>query len=221
MRQHITLWKKQQLVDSVVFHELVPGCSSLPLDHCKFSVDTNTVHRSIQVFNNRVMRTVAKVQPYPAHPERFEDCVQLLCSNSLTGRSYWEVEWTGRVDISVAYKKIQRHGTGPQSWFGTNQQSWSLLCSDTGYSVLHNDKMVNVHTFSSTGPQRVGVYVNYPAGTVTFYRFITESPVHLYTFKTTFTEPLYAGFGFGSLSWFSPGSSVYLCSRKSLKKHEG
>ncbi|XP_029706452.1 stonustoxin subunit beta-like [Takifugu rubripes] len=180
--------------------------------HCQLSVDINTVHRSIQVSNNRVMRRVAEDQPYPAHPERFEDCPQLLCSNSLTGRCYWEVEWTGFVYISVAYKKIWRHGSSPQRWFGRNQQSWSLVCSDSGYSVLHDDKRLHLPALSSTDPQRVAVYLNYPAGTVTFYRFTTNTLVHLYTFKTTFTEPLFPGFGFGSWSWFSPGSSVHLCS---------
>ncbi|XP_029706080.1 NACHT, LRR and PYD domains-containing protein 12-like [Takifugu rubripes] len=186
--------------------------SGLKKYHCQLSVDTNTVHRSIQVSNNRVMTTVAEDQPYPAHPERFEVCPQLLCSNSLTGRCYWEVEWTGFVCISVAYKKIRRHGSRLQSWFGRNQQSWSLLCSDRGYFVLHDDKRVDLHTFSSTDPRRVAVYVNYPAGTVTFYRITTNTLVHLHTFKTTFTEPLFPGFGFGLWSGFSPGSSVHLCS---------
>ncbi|TWW59913.1 Sodium-dependent phosphate transport protein 2B [Takifugu flavidus] len=57
-----------------------------------------------------------------------------------------------------------------------------------------------------TDPQRVAVYVNYPAGTVTFYRFTTDTLVHLHTFKATFTEPLFPGFGFGSWSGFFPGS---------------
>ncbi|XP_029686136.1 stonustoxin subunit beta-like, partial [Takifugu rubripes] len=183
--------------------------SGLKKYHCELSVDTNTVHRSIQVSNNRVMRRVAEDQPYPAHPERFEDCPQLLCSNSLTGRCYWEVEWTGRVCISVAYKKIRRHGSSSQSRFGRNQQSWSLECSDSGYFVLHDDKRVDL-PFSSTGPRRVAVYVNYPAGTVTFYRITTDTLVPLYTFKTTFTEPLFPGFG--SWSESSTGSSVHLCS---------
>ncbi|TWW59856.1 Neoverrucotoxin subunit beta [Takifugu flavidus] len=185
--------------------------SGLKKYHCELSVDTNTVHRSIQLSNNRVMRTVAEDQPYPDHPERFEDCPQLLCSNSLTGRCYWEVEWTGFVCISVAYKKIRRHGSSPQSRFGRNQQSWSLVCSDRGYFVLHDDKSVAL-PFSSTGPRRVAVYVNYPAGTVTFYRITTDTLVHLHTFKTTFTEPLFPGFGFSLWSWFVPGSSVRLCS---------
>ncbi|XP_029685124.1 NACHT, LRR and PYD domains-containing protein 3-like [Takifugu rubripes] len=174
--------------------------------HCELSVDTNTVHRLIQVSNNRVMRTVAEDQPYPDHPERFQDCLQLLCSNSLTGRCYWEVEWTGRVWISVAYKKIQRHGSSPQSWFGRNQHSWSLECTDSGYFVLHDNISVDLPPLSSTDPRRVAVYVNYPAGTVTFYRITTDTLVHLHTFKTTFTEPLFPGFS----SW--SGSSVHLCS---------
>ncbi|TWW54568.1 Neoverrucotoxin subunit alpha [Takifugu flavidus] len=185
--------------------------SGLKKYHCELSVDTNTVHRSIQLCNNRVMTTVVEDQPYPDHPERFEDCIQLLCSNSLTGRCYWEVEWTGRVHISVAYKKIQRHGSSFQCWFGRNQQSWSLVCSDRGYSVLHDNKRVALLTFSSIDLRRVAVYVNYPAGTVTFYRITTDTPVHLYTFKTTFTEPLFPGFGFGSWSGLLLGSSVHLC----------
>lgn len=195
-----------------MFHELVPGSSSLPLDHCELSVDTNTIQNSIQVSNNWIMRRVAEDQPYPAHPERFQVCPQLLCSNSLTGRCYWEVEWTGRVCISVAYKKIRRHGTSLQCQFGENQHSWSLLCSNRGYSVLHDDKRVDLPPLSSTDPRRVAVYVNYPAGTVTFFTFITDTLVPLHTFKTTFTEPLFPGFGFGLWSWFLPGSSVHLCS---------
>ncbi|XP_029685126.1 NACHT, LRR and PYD domains-containing protein 3-like [Takifugu rubripes] len=186
--------------------------SGLKKYHCELSVDTNTVHRSIQVSNNWIMRRVAEDQPYPAHPERFDVCPQLLCSNSLTGRCYWEVEWTGWVWISVAYKKIWRHGSSPQGQFGANQHSWSLECSDSGYSVLHNNISVAFPPLSSTGPRRVAVYVNYPAGTVTFYRITTDTLVHLYTFKTTFIEPLFPGFGFGLWSWFVPGSSVHLCS---------
>ncbi|XP_056889598.1 neoverrucotoxin subunit alpha-like [Takifugu flavidus] len=197
--------------------------SGLKKYHCELSVDTNTVHRSIQVSNNRVMRTVAEDQQYPAHPERFDVCPQLLCSNSLTGRCYWEVEWTGWVDISVAYKKIWRHGLSPQCWFGENQQSWSLECSPRGYYVLHDNKRVALLPLSSTDPQRVAVYVNYPAGTVTFYRITTDTPVHLYTFKTTFTEPLFPGFGL--LVWVPArflGAFVFDRRRSfRLKKHEG
>ncbi|TWW59970.1 NACHT, LRR and PYD domains-containing protein 3 [Takifugu flavidus] len=108
--------------------------SGLKKYHCELSVDTNTVHRSIQVSNNRVMRRVAEDQPYPDHPERFQDCIQLLCSNSLTGRCYWEVEWRGWVHISVAYKKIQRHGSSFQCQFG-RISSLGALCVLTAVTL--------------------------------------------------------------------------------------
>ncbi|CAI5682229.1 unnamed protein product [Oreochromis niloticus] len=43
---------------------------------------------------------------------------------------------------------------------------------------------------------RAAVYVDCPAGTLSFYRVSSDSLIHLHTFNTTFTEPLYPGFGF-------------------------
>lgn len=183
----------------------------LPSDYSKLTVDTNTVQRSIKLSNNnRMITTVTENQPYPAHPERFKNFPQLLCSNSITGNCYWEVGWTGQVYVSVAYKRIC--GSSPECWFGENNLSWSLVCSDKGYSALHNNIRVDipfVSAFSSSDSQRVAVYVNYPAGILSFYTFIAGTLLPLHTFNTTFTEPLYPGFGFGL--W--PGSSVYFCWR--------
>ncbi|AWP00600.1 putative NACHT LRR and PYD domains-containing protein 12-like [Scophthalmus maximus] len=53
---------------------------------------------------------------------------------------------------------------------------------------------------------RVGVYVDHPAGSLSFYSVSSDSMIHLHTFRTTFTEPLYPGFRFWS------GCSVSLCS---------
>lgn len=173
-------------------------------------VDTNTVHRSIKLAdNNREMTTVTELQPYPSHPERFLDCPQLLCKNSLKGHCYWEVEWKGRVYISVAYLGIQRGGNSPECWFGENNQSWSLCCSDKGYSVCHNNNRKELPSASVS--HRVAVYLNCPAGILTFYAVSSDKLTQIHTFSTTFTQPLYPGFGFGLWSGFSPGSSVCLC----------
>lgn len=153
-----------------------------------------------------MITAVSKDQPYPAHPERFKDFPQLLCSNSLTGTCYWEVACTGQVSVSVAYKTIC--GSSPECGFGENNQSWSLICSDKGYSALHNNNRVDIPSisdFSSSDSHRVAVYVNCPAGILSFYTFIAGTLFPLHTFNTTFTEPLYPGFGLWS------GSSVYIC----------
>ncbi|XP_073337085.1 NACHT, LRR and PYD domains-containing protein 3-like [Pagrus major] len=183
---------------------------------CELTVDTNTVNTKLKLSdNNRKVTRVREKQPYPDHPERFE-WPQLLCRNGLTGRCYWEVEWRGRVDISVSYRGIGRRGDRDDCVFGQNNQSWSLDCSDDDgrYSVCHNKRRTDLSSssfFSSSSSSssssvsnRVAVYVDCPAGTLSFYRVSSDSLIHLHTFNTTFTQPLYPGF------WFGFGSSVSL-----------
>ncbi|XP_059186577.1 NACHT, LRR and PYD domains-containing protein 12-like [Centropristis striata] len=178
----------------------------------ELTVDTNTTNKRLKLSdNNRKVTSGRQEQPYPYHPDRF-DVYQLLCRGALTARCYWEVEWSGEVDVSVSYRGIRRRGTGAECSFGENKQSWSLICTDGGgYSVSHDDR--STHLSSSSSPSsssscgRAAVYVDRPAGTLSFYRVSSDSLIHLHTFSTTFTtEHLYAGFGFG---W--PGS-VSLCS---------
>lgn len=150
-------------------------------------------------------------QSYPDHPDRFDHWPQLLCRPILNGRCYWEVEWSGRLHIAVTYRGIRRKGNGYECLFGRNDQSWSLVCSDTiGYSVWHDNKATYITSSlsSSSSSDRVGVYVDHPAGILSFYRVCDDTKVHLHTFNTTFTEPLYPGFRFWS---DKPGSSVCLC----------
>ncbi|XP_075333107.1 protein NLRC3-like [Odontesthes bonariensis] len=96
---------------------------------CQLTIDTNTVNRVLKLSDNNRKVTRVEDQSYPDHPDRFDDRPQLLCSNSLTRRCYWEVEWRGRVYISVSYRGISRRG-GSDCMFGENDQSWSLMCSD-------------------------------------------------------------------------------------------
>ncbi|KAM9363549.1 NLR family CARD domain-containing protein 3-like [Symphorus nematophorus] len=177
---------------------------------CELTVDTNTVNRFLKLSdNNRKVTRVDEKQPHPDHPERF-DFSQLLCRNDLTGRCYWEVEWRGTVYFSVSYRGISRRGISVDCLFGLNNQSWSLSCSDDdGYSVRHNKRKTKLPSSSSSSSvsHRVAVYVDCPAGSLSFYRVSSDTLIHLHTFNTTFTQPLYAGF------WFtSSGSSVSLCS---------
>ncbi|XP_051798439.1 NLR family CARD domain-containing protein 3-like isoform X2 [Acanthochromis polyacanthus] len=174
---------------------------------CQLTVDTNTVNRNLKLSdNNRRVTHVKEDQSYPGHPDRFDRYHQLLCRTGLTGRCYWEVEWRGWVHISVSYRGIRRKGNSDDCWSGRNDQSWSLICSDDGYSVRHNDSETSIN--SSSVSHRVSVYVDVPAGTLSFYRVSSDSLIHLHTFNTTFTETLYPGF---RVFWSRSGSSVFLC----------
>uniref|UniRef100_A0A672HMV4 B30.2/SPRY domain-containing protein n=1 Tax=Salarias fasciatus TaxID=181472 RepID=A0A672HMV4_SALFA len=176
----------------------------------QLQLDENSMHRKLKLSNNnRKVTRVEEEQQYPDHPERFDHCPQLLYRNDLSGRCYWEVEWSGGVDISVSYRGIRRKGGSDQSMFGGNDQSWSLRCSGFSYSVRHNNRDTPISSSSSSSSSisgRVAVYVDCPAGSLSFFRVSSDSLILLYTFNTTFTQPLYAGFNL----WF-PGSSVSLC----------
>uniref|UniRef100_A0A674ERI1 B30.2/SPRY domain-containing protein n=1 Tax=Salmo trutta TaxID=8032 RepID=A0A674ERI1_SALTR len=170
---------------------------------CDLTLDLNTVNRLLSLSEeNRKVTCRREEQPYPDHPERFEDSRQVLCREGLTGRCYWEVEWSGGGEaewsggagIGVTYKGISRRGGGDDCCLGCNDKSWSLFCSDSSYSARHNNNSTTIDVPSSRS-HRVGVYLDWSAGTLSFYRASSDTLTHLITFTSTFTEPLYPGFG--------------------------
>ncbi|XP_070786412.1 protein NLRC3-like [Enoplosus armatus] len=172
---------------------------------CELTLNPNTAHKNVLLCENnrKVMLTMDK-QLYPEHPDRFDWCYQLLCTAGLSGRCYWEVDFEGGVDIGVTYKGLRRRGARDGSRLGWNEQSWNLEITEKCYYAWHN----NIRTALLTPPSsnRVGVYLDWPAGTLSFYRVLSDSLIHLYTFYCAFIEPLYPAFGFLSLE-----SSVSLC----------
>uniref|UniRef100_A0A8C2JMM7 Uncharacterized protein n=1 Tax=Cyprinus carpio TaxID=7962 RepID=A0A8C2JMM7_CYPCA len=189
------------------------------LQRCSYvrdlTLDPNTANTQLILSDeNRKAIFVKDPQPYPDHPERFDTSPQVLCVESLTGRCYWEAEWSGRdVDIAVTYNGISRKWKGElnKCWFGYNDKSWCLVCSDNRFTVCHNNKGTLLPGRAPSN--RVGVYVDASANTLSFYSVSdTHTLTHIYTFNTTFTEPLYAGFKFYELN-----SSVSLCHSKSQR----
>ncbi|XP_041824115.1 tripartite motif-containing protein 16-like [Melanotaenia boesemani] len=158
---------------------------------CQITLDPNTVNRLLVLSgDNRRVSRAKRRQWYFNHPDRFSDRLQVLSRESLTGRCYWEVEWTGIVSIAVTYKNISR--TGMISGFGDNNKSWALYC--------HNNKFIHngVSTVLS-GPQssRVGVYLDHRGGVLSFYS-VSETMTLLQMIQTTFTQPLHVGLCVGS-----------------------
>ncbi|XP_063066606.1 protein NLRC3-like [Engraulis encrasicolus] len=171
------------------------------------TLDPNTAHMLLSLSEgNRKVTRVGKEQPYPDHPDRFDSLSQVLCREGLSGRCYWEAEWSGDdgIHIGVAYKSIERKGYSGDVILGQNTKSWSLQCSTVSYYVWHNKKRTDI-TAPSSRSSRVGVYLDWPAGTVSFYSVSSDTLTHLHTFHSTFTEPLYPGF------WVWERSSMSLC----------
>uniref|UniRef100_A0A3B1J0J2 B30.2/SPRY domain-containing protein n=1 Tax=Astyanax mexicanus TaxID=7994 RepID=A0A3B1J0J2_ASTMX len=177
---------------------------------CDFTLDPNTVNPRLSLSEeNRRVECGEALHSYPDHPERFDKFYQVLSRESVTGRCYWEAEWIGGAEVALSYKTISRKGGGSDGVFGENTNSWILICSENDYSVYHNNNSTEISTPPS-GCRRVGVYVDCPSGTLSFYRVSSDTHshtlTHLHTFYTTFTQTLYAGIGV-----YSTGSSVCLC----------
>uniref|UniRef100_A0A3B1J2Y8 Uncharacterized protein n=1 Tax=Astyanax mexicanus TaxID=7994 RepID=A0A3B1J2Y8_ASTMX len=195
------------------------------IDGCDLTLDPNTANRYLSLSEENRRVEYGRQQPYPDHPERFDGWAQVLSRERVTGRCYWEAEWSGALAaVALSYKTISRKGG--DSGFGRNEKSWSLKIYNNRYSVYHNNNSTDLPPPPSPS-NRVGVYVDCPAGTLSFYTISSHththsshSPsshtplhtpshaqtlTHLHTFYTTFTEPLYAGF------YVFIDSSVRLC----------
>uniref|UniRef100_A0A3P9B6J0 Tripartite motif-containing protein 16-like n=1 Tax=Maylandia zebra TaxID=106582 RepID=A0A3P9B6J0_9CICH len=155
----------------------------------QLTLDPDTVNmRLLLSEENRRATFVSKKQAYPGHPERFMNRSQVLSRESLTGRHYWEVLWSGfGIYIAVACKSISR--TGDESEFGNNDKSWALRCSSIEYELSHK----RVLEFFS-GPQSsiIGVYLDHRAGILSFYS-VSDTMTLIHRVQTTFTQPLYVG----------------------------
>ncbi|XP_078140892.1 NACHT, LRR and PYD domains-containing protein 3-like isoform X1 [Centroberyx gerrardi] len=200
-------WRLDSLsVDHGGVQRLKPGLRKYA---CELTLDPNTANRNLFLSeDNRKVTVVKEKQPYPDHPERFDFWPQLLCRNGLTGRCYWEVKWEGEVYIGVTYRGISRRGRTDDSRLGGNDKSWCLECSGNSYSARHNNRRTDIQNPRSSDSDRVAVYLDWSAGSLSFYRVSSDTLIHIHTFHSTFTEPLYPGFrvvfGFG----FEVGSGL-------------
>ncbi|XP_029930303.1 tripartite motif-containing protein 16-like [Myripristis murdjan] len=151
---------------------------------CQITLDPNTAHtRLLLSEGNRKVTEMGNHQLYPRHPDRFTGRFQVLSRESLTGRCYWEVEWSGSyVSIAVAYKDISRRGL-----FGSSDKSWTLDCL---YNQFRHNNITT--TTSVRVSSRVGVYLDHTAGILCFYN-VSETMTLLHRVQTTFTQPLHAG----------------------------
>uniref|UniRef100_A0A8C4ZSC2 B30.2/SPRY domain-containing protein n=1 Tax=Gadus morhua TaxID=8049 RepID=A0A8C4ZSC2_GADMO len=184
-------------------------------DACDLTLNPNTANRCLSLSeDNRKVTWVEEDQSYPDHPERFDSWSQVLGREALTGRCYWEVERKGRVDIGVTHRGITRRGGGTDGLLGWNNKSWSLCCDDDRYSAWYNSSRTGL-PLPPAGSTRVGVYLDRPAGSLSFYRVSpggggsSDTLTHLHTFCSSFTqEDLLPGFRVRVGQW---GASVSLC----------
>uniref|UniRef100_A0A3Q2UFH8 E3 ubiquitin-protein ligase TRIM21 n=1 Tax=Fundulus heteroclitus TaxID=8078 RepID=A0A3Q2UFH8_FUNHE len=131
------------------------------------------------------------------NPKRFSDCVNILGKQSFFNeRFYFEVQVKGKTDwtLGVATESIDRKGEitlQPESGF------WTIYLRN-GQDYEAFDKPI-VRLPIRSNPERVGVFVDYEGGLVSFYNVDTADLLYSFT-GCCFAERL--------LPFFSPCTNV-------------
>uniref|UniRef100_A0A3Q3XF60 Uncharacterized protein n=1 Tax=Mola mola TaxID=94237 RepID=A0A3Q3XF60_MOLML len=127
----------------------------------------------------------------PNNPERFSYCPCVLAKQSFTsGRFYFEVQVKGKTkwDLGVARESINRKGqiaASPHSGY------WSVcLRNENEYKGLADPP---VRLYLRSRPEKVGVFVDYEEGLVSFYDVDAAALIYCFT-GCSFTDKLYPFF---------------------------
>ncbi|XP_056389822.1 nuclear factor 7, brain-like [Hyla sarda] len=169
-----TLWKQMKSF-------IVPNLTPMLLDPA-------TAHPNLVLSDNMtsVKYGDTKVQ-VSDNPKRFSQCILVLGSEGFdSGRHYWEVEVGDKTawDVGMASESSNRKGKiklNPKNGY------WAIwLRNGNAYKALESPSKSLV---LNSKPKRIGVYVDYEGGQISFYNADDMSAI--YTFRATFTEKLY------------------------------
>ncbi|XP_016108772.1 protein NLRC3-like isoform X2 [Sinocyclocheilus grahami] len=160
---------------------------------CRLTWDPNTASSSVQVSeeDEALVEHRRNPEPVPHHPERFKDQDQIMSLEGLSSRHFFRLEWFGRwATIGMAYKDISRKGSSAACSIGLNNKSWGILVSTPSslFKALHGGVETQLPNCS---PWRVGVYLDWAAGTLSFYDTTQDKAKLIHTFHAKFTQPLF------------------------------
>uniref|UniRef100_A0A674F4D3 E3 ubiquitin-protein ligase TRIM39-like n=1 Tax=Salmo trutta TaxID=8032 RepID=A0A674F4D3_SALTR len=156
------------------------------------TLDPDTAHPSLVLSEDgKQVRHGNTKQHLPDKPVRFSTCPCILGKEGFSsGRFYYEVTVKGKTnwDLGVARESITRKGDitlSPEDGYWTvwlrNGEQYKALSSPSVLLSLREK------------PQKVGVFVDYEEGQVSFYD--VEARSHIYSFTgCTFTEKVYPYF---------------------------
>uniref|UniRef100_S4R8Y1 Uncharacterized protein n=1 Tax=Petromyzon marinus TaxID=7757 RepID=S4R8Y1_PETMA len=162
------------------------------------TLNSNTAHSNLKLSADlRTAKRVIHSQRYAAHPSRFDCWLQALCSQAFSsGRHYLEVDVGGSdfFFVGVACETIPRKGHWQDNALGGSKSSWVVGRRGVNYIAAHGDIFYKIEVRSHL--RRVGVYLEWESGLLSFYNTDTMDRLHLFSHK--FVQPLHPGLYVGA-----------------------
>ncbi|XP_067900606.1 E3 ubiquitin-protein ligase TRIM39-like [Heterodontus francisci] len=160
------------------------------------TLDVETAHSALEISDDR--KTVAfsrNAHDVLSSPKQFTHTANVLGSEGFSaGKHYWEVTVQEQSDWSVGavYQSVPR---GDNNSLANSPLAWLLTFQRPQYLAWHDNVSV---TLKVSQLQRLGVFLDYESGQLTFYD--ADNMTLLHTFIDSFTDTLYPV--------FSPGRSI-------------
>lgn len=156
------------------------------------TLDPDTANPWLAVSADRKRVTDSNVEHnVPNSPQRFDSAPCVLSRELISrGRSYWEVGVSGKTawDLGVAKKSVNRKGLVTLS----PEDGYWAVCLRGGSEYRACDRE-SVLLSLKTLPQRIGIYVDFEKGQISFYD--PRACAHIFSFTgQCFNESLLAYF---------------------------
>ncbi|KAL0969944.1 hypothetical protein UPYG_G00234960 [Umbra pygmaea] len=156
------------------------------------TLDPDTAHSQLIISEHgkRVRHNNTK-QNVPDNPKRFDSVFCVLGKEGFSsGRFYYEVQVKGKTiwDLGVARESVNRKGIitlNPADGY------WSVVLRDGEYKAAADPPVL---LYLSQKPQKVGVFVDYEKGQVSFYDVEARSLIYSFT-NQNFIDKLHPYFG--------------------------
>uniref|UniRef100_A0A8C0H560 Butyrophilin subfamily 1 member A1 n=1 Tax=Chelonoidis abingdonii TaxID=106734 RepID=A0A8C0H560_CHEAB len=182
-----------------------PGSDSVTLSPVDVTLDPDTAHPNLDLSEDRKHVSHGTWDP-PNKSEGFEHDIWVLGAEGFAGgRRYWEVEVGGKIGwyLGVCRESVSRKGKvtlTPEDGY------WVVWLKGGVYQALTSPP---TSLPMSIKPSRVGIFLDYEAGEVSFYNVTDRS--RLFTFTDTFSGTLRPYFSPGYYVWGTNAALLKIC----------